>query len=211
MHIVKVMIFPVVIYGFEHCTIQNAEQWRIDAFTLLGWRRFLRVPWTARWPNQIILKEINPEYSLEGLMLRLKPRYFGHLMQRADALETTLMLGKIEGRRRLTKDDTILEWHHWFSGCDSSGCFLMAQRVKNLPVMQEPQKTWVQIPALGRFPGGGNDNPLQHSCLENPMDRGAWQATVQRVTKSQTRQSTWAQGESRWVSKSSYIRVRGKS
>ena len=67
--------------------------------------------------------------------------------------------------------------------------FLMAQRVKNLPVMQEPQKTWVQIPGLGRFPGGGKDNPLQHSCLKNPMNRGAWQATVQRVTKSQTRQS----------------------
>ena len=114
--IVKAMIFPVVIYRYDSCTIQKAEHWRIDAFKLLCWRRFLRVPWIARRSNQIILKEINPECSLEGLMLRLKLQYFGHLMQRADSLETTLMLGKIEGRRKLTKDDTIVEWHHRFSG-----------------------------------------------------------------------------------------------
>ena len=87
-------------YGCESWTIKKAESWRIDAFELWCWRRLLRVPWTARRSNQLILKEISPEYSLEGLMLKLKLQYFGHLMQRADSLEKTLMLGKIEGRRR---------------------------------------------------------------------------------------------------------------
>ena len=99
-HTVKVMIFPVVMYGCESWTIKNAEHQRIDAFELWCWRRLLRVPWTARTLNQLILKEINPEYSLEELMLKLKLRYFGYLMRRTDSLEKTLMLGKIEGRRR---------------------------------------------------------------------------------------------------------------
>ena len=99
-HLVKAMVFPVVMYGCESWTIQNGEHWRIDAFELCYWRRLLRVPWTARRSNQSILKEISPEYSLEGLMLKLKLHYFGHLMQRTDSLEKTLMLGKIEGRRR---------------------------------------------------------------------------------------------------------------
>ena len=94
------MVFPVVMYGCEGCTIKKAECWRIDAFELWCWRRLLRVPWTARRSNQSILKEINPEYALEGLMLKLKLQYFGHLMRRTDSFERTLMLGKIEGRRR---------------------------------------------------------------------------------------------------------------
>ena len=94
------MVFPVVRYGCERWTIKKAECRRIDAFELWGWRRLLRVPWTARTSNQSILKEISPEYSLEGLMLKLKLQYFGHLMQRTDSFEKTLMLGKIEGRRR---------------------------------------------------------------------------------------------------------------
>ena len=93
------MVFPVVIYGCESWTIKKAELQRINAFQLWCWRRLLRAPWTARKSNQSILKEISPEYSLEGLMLRLKLQYFGHLMQRTDSLEKTLMLGKIEGRR----------------------------------------------------------------------------------------------------------------
>ena len=96
----KAMVFPVVMYGCDSWTIKKAEHQIIDAFKLLCWRRFLRVPWTARRSNQLILKEINPEYSLEGLMLKLKLQYFGHLMQRTDSLEKTLMLEKIEGRRR---------------------------------------------------------------------------------------------------------------
>ena len=94
------MIFPVVMYGCESWTIKKAESWRIDAFELWCWSRLLRVPWTARRSNQSILKEISPEYSLEGLMLKLKLQHFGDLMWTADSLEKTLMLGKIEGRRR---------------------------------------------------------------------------------------------------------------
>ena len=99
-HLVKAMIFPVVMYGCESWTIKKAEYQRIDAFELWCWRRLLRVPWTARRSNQSILKEISPGYSLEGLMLKLKLQYFGHLMRRADSFVKTLMLGKIEGRRR---------------------------------------------------------------------------------------------------------------
>ena len=93
--LVKAMIFPVVMYGCEYWTIKKAEHRRIDAFELWRWRRVLRVPWMARRSNQLILKEISPEYSLEGLMVKLKLQYFGHLMQRTDSLEKTLMLGKI--------------------------------------------------------------------------------------------------------------------
>ena len=99
-HLVKAMVFPVVMYACESWTLKKAEDQRIDAFELWCWRRFLRVPWTARLSNQFILKEIRPEYSLEGLMLKLKLQYFGHLMQRTDSLEKTLMLGKMEGGRR---------------------------------------------------------------------------------------------------------------
>ena len=100
-HLVKAMVFPAVTYGCESCTIKKVERWRIDAFGLWCWRRLLGVPWTARRANQSTLKEIKPEHSLEGLMLKLKLQYLGHLMQRADSFEKTLMLGKIEdGRRR---------------------------------------------------------------------------------------------------------------
>ena len=99
-HLVKAMVFPVVMYGCESWTIRKPEHGRIDAFELLCWRRLLRVPWTARRSNQSILKEIYPEYSMEGLMLKMKLQYFGHLIQRTDSLEVTLMLGKTEGRRR---------------------------------------------------------------------------------------------------------------
>ena len=98
--LVKTMVFPVVMYGCESWTIKKAERQRIDAFELWCWRRLLRVPWTASKSNQFILKEISPEYSLEGLMLKLKLQYFGHLMQRTDSVEKTLMLGKIEGEKR---------------------------------------------------------------------------------------------------------------
>ena len=96
-HLVKAIVFPVVMYGCESWTVKKAERWRIDAFQLWCWRRLLRVLWTARRSNQSILKKISPEYSLEGLMLRLKLQHFGHLIQRTASLEKTLMLGKIEG------------------------------------------------------------------------------------------------------------------
>ena len=99
-HLVKAMVFPVVMDGCESWTINKAEHQGINAFELWCWRRFLRIPWTARRSNQSILKEISPEYSLEGLMLKLKLQYFGHLMRRTDSFEKTLMLGTIEGRKR---------------------------------------------------------------------------------------------------------------
>ena len=99
-HLVKAVVFPVVMYGCESWTVKKAEHRRIDAFELWCWRRLLRVPWTARRSNQSILKEISLGYSLEGLIVKLQLQYFGHLMQRTDSLEKTLMLGKIEGRRR---------------------------------------------------------------------------------------------------------------
>ena len=113
--LVKAMVFPVVMYGCESWTIKKAEWWRIDAFEMWCWRTLLRVPWTARRSIQSILKEMNPEYSLEGLMLKLKLQYFGHLMWRTDSLEKTLMLGKIEaGRRR------VLQRMRWLNGITNS-------------------------------------------------------------------------------------------
>ena len=114
--LIKAMVFPVVMYGCESWTIKKAKCWRTDAFKL--WSRLVRVPWTARRSNQSILKEINPKYSLEGLMLKLKLQYFGQLMQRADSLENTLMLGKIEGRKRRGQQRTrwlhgITTWWTW--------------------------------------------------------------------------------------------------
>ena len=112
-HIVKAMVFPVAMYGCESWTIKNVEHQRIDAFELWCWRRLLRVPWTARRSSQSILKEINPEYSLKGLVLKRKLQYIGHLMQRTGSLEKTLMLGKIEGkRRRGATEDEMVGWHH---------------------------------------------------------------------------------------------------
>ena len=113
--LVKAMVFPVVMYGCESWNIKKAEYQRIDAFELCCWRRLLRVPWTARRSNQSILKEISPEYSLEGLMLKLKLQYFGHLMQRTDSFEKTLKLEKIEGRRRRGQQRMI-----WLDGISDS-------------------------------------------------------------------------------------------
>ena len=110
--LVKAMIFPVVMHGCESGTIKKAESQRIDVFELWCWRRLLRVPWTARRSNQSILKEISPEYSLKGLMLKLNLKYFGHLMQRIDLFEKTLMLGKIEGRSRRGRQRMMVGWHH---------------------------------------------------------------------------------------------------
>ena len=114
--LVKAVVFPVVMYGCESWTIKKVKCWRIDAFELLCWRRLLRVPWTARRSNQSMLKEISPEYSLEGLMLKLKLQYFGHLMRRTDSLEKTLMLEKIEQEEKGTTGNEMVEWHHWLNG-----------------------------------------------------------------------------------------------
>ena len=111
------MVFPVVMYGCESWTVKKAERRRIDAFKLWCWKRLLRVPWTARRSNQSILKEVGPGCSLEGLMLKLKLQYFGHLMPRVDSLEKTLVLGGIGGRRR--RGQQMAGWHHWLDGCES--------------------------------------------------------------------------------------------
>ena len=114
--LVKAMVFLVIMYGCESWTIKKAEHCRIDAFELCCWRRLLRVPWTARRSNLSILKEISLECSLEGMMLKLKLQYFGHLMRRADSLEKALMLGKIEDGRRRGQQDEMVGWHHWLNG-----------------------------------------------------------------------------------------------
>ena len=109
-HLVKAMVFPVVMYGCENWTTKKAEHQRIDAFELWCWRRLLRIPWTVRRSNQSIFKEISPKYSLEGLMLKLKLQHFSPLMRRTDSFEKTLMLGKIEGRKR--RGQQRMRWHH---------------------------------------------------------------------------------------------------
>ena len=155
-HLIKAMVFPVVMYGCESWTVKKAEWQKIDAFELWCWRRLLRVPWTARRSNQSILKEISPGCSLEGLMLKLKLQYFGHLMLRTDSLEKTLMLGKIEGMRRRGRQ--WIRWLYgitdsmdmglgdsrsrWWTGMPGVLCFMGSQRVRHNWVTE---MNWIRL------------------------------------------------------------------
>jgi len=143
--LVKAMVFPVVMYGCESWTIKKTECWRTDAFELWCWRRLLRVPWTARRFNQSILKEISPEYSLEGLMPKLKLQYFGHLMRRTDSFEKTLMLRKTEGRRRDNREldswmASLMQWTWVWVG---SGRWWWTGRPGVLQSMGSQSRTWL--------------------------------------------------------------------
>ena len=136
LYLVKAMVFPVVMYGCESSTVKKAERWRIDAFELWCWRRLLRVPWTARRSNQSILKEISPGCSLEGLMLKLKLQYFGHLMWSADSFEKILMLGKIEGSRRSGRQRM-----RWLLGITDS----MEMGLGRLPQLLRDREAWLAV------------------------------------------------------------------
>ena len=134
-HLVKAIVFPVVMYGCEIWTVKKAECQRIDVFDLWCWRRLLRVPWTARRSNQPILKDINPEYSLEVLMLKLNVQYLGHLMWRADSLKKTLMLEKVEVRRRRGWQSEMVGWHHW----------LKRHELEQTPEVGDGQEAWCDV------------------------------------------------------------------
>ena len=172
-YLVKAMVLTVVMYGCESWTMKKAEHWRIDAFELWFWRRLLRVPWTARRSNQSVLKEINPEYSLEGLMLKLKLQYFGHLMQKANSLENILMLGKTEGEGE--GDDrgwdgwmaSLTQWtwvwansgRWWRTGKPSVLQSMGSQRIRHKLAAEEQQGFCSAT--LSHFPSalsGGNNN-----------------------------------------------------
>ena len=146
--LVKAMVFPIVMYGCESWTIKKAEHWWIDAFKLWCWRRLLRVPWTARRSNQSILKEISPEYSSEGLMLKLKLQYFGHLIRRTDSLEKTLMLGKMEGGRRRGRQrmrwlDGVTTWWAWVCVGSRSWWWIGKPGMLQSVGSQKAQHNWV--------------------------------------------------------------------
>ena len=217
-HIVQAIVFLAVMHGYESWTIKKTEHQRTDAFTLWCWRRLLRVPWTARSSNQSIIKEINPECSLEGLMLKLKLQYFGRLMWRAESLEKTVLLDRLKAGGE--SDDRT----RWLGGnMDSTDMGLskfwetVKDRAAWRAAVHGASKNWTYlsdwtaaskglpwrlsgwricnagdvglIPGLGRCPGEGTGTPPQCSCLGNPRDRGAWQATAHELAKRRTRLS----------------------
>ena len=190
------MVFPVVMYECEIWTIKKAEHRRIDAFELWCWRRLLRGLWTSGKSNQSILKEISPEYSFEGLMLKLKLQYFGHLMRRTDSFQKTLMLGKIEGRRRRGRQRmrwwiaSLTQWTSvWAAAAKSlQSCLTLSDpRDCSLPGSSVHEILQAKVLEWGAIAFSVSLSRL----LDLVMDREAWRAAVHGVTKSQTRLSDW--------------------
>ena len=185
--LVKAMVFPVVMYGCESWTIKKAEHRRIDAFELWCWRRLLKVPWTARRSNQSILKEISPGCSLEGLLLKLKLQYFGHLMRRADSFEKTLMLEKIEGRRK--RGQQRMRWLDAITNSMDMGLSELQELVMDREAwhaaVHEVAKRWTRLSDWTEL----NWSIPVFLPGEFHRLRGAWRATVHEIAKSWTRLS----------------------